>query len=129
MGKTAQDAVKDARTDVAKTVARAMRALRIGIGSKSTEQIQAGFAEDQRNAPMWVHASLRLGAAFVTSQGQNATPSGGGGLAVVVVAPAQSVVAWQEQAEAFRIATAPKSKVIDAAPVASVPVTSPKGGR
>jgi hypothetical protein len=108
MAKSTQDAVRDARNDVAKTISRAMRALKIGIGAKTAEQIRLGFEQDQRNAPMWVHAALRLGSAYVTTQGQNATPNDRGGLAVVVVAPSASVEAWQQQANAFRDSAKPK---------------------
>lgn len=124
MAKSKHDAVKAARADIARVISRSMRALRIGIGQRTDQDIKAGFEADQRNAPLWCHAAIRLGGAYITTQGQQAAPSDRGQLNIVVVNPAASVAAWQQQADQFLQATKPK--VIDAVPV---PVESKSGGK
>jgi hypothetical protein len=113
----AHDAVRIARAkaDVAKVVSRSMRALSIGIGSRSVDEIRAGFAENSKDAPMWVHAVMRLGQAKVVAT-EKAPDTGRASLNVVVVGAATSVEAWQQQAETFRIASQPKRPVLDVVP-------------
>lgn len=103
--------IAKAKADVAKVVQRSMRALAIGIGQRSPDEIKAGFAENAKDAPMWVHAVLRLGQAKVSSA-EKTPDAGRASLNVVVVAPSNSVAAWQEQAEQFKMATAPKPAVL-----------------
>jgi hypothetical protein len=111
------DAVRIARAkaDVAKVVSRSMRALSIGIGNRGVEEIRAGFAENSKDAPMWVHAVMRLGQAKVVAT-EKAPDTGRASLNVVVVGAATSVEAWQQQAETFRLASQPKRSVLDVVP-------------
>jgi hypothetical protein len=105
-----------AKADVAKVVSRSMRALSIGIGSRSVDEIRAGFAENSQDAPMWVHAVMRLGQAKVVAT-EKAPETGRASLNVVVVQAAGSVAAWEQQAENFRLATAPKPVALIDVPV------------
>src|SRR5262245_9439928 len=102
MGKTALQAINRAKLDIAKTVARSIRAVTLGIGKKSKEECEAAFSMNQKEAPLWAHAAVKLSGQHLITQGKN----GGGGapasLAVVVVNPVQSVAEWQQQADAFR---------------------------
>jgi hypothetical protein len=108
MGRTARQAVAAARHDVAKTISRSLRALNVGIGKRSEEEIKQAFDMPQKEAPMWTHAALRIGAAHVTSQGKDGDRGLPTGLAVIVVGQAGSVESWEKQAEAFRLPEAPK---------------------
>lgn len=112
--------IAKAKADVAKVVQRSMRALAIGIGNRPVEEIRAGFAENQKEAPMWVHAVVRLGQAKVASA-EKSPETQRASLNVVVVNAANTVDAWQQQAEAFRIANQPKPVA-----VLDVPVKEPR---
>ena len=102
MGSSKRDGMAAAKEDVAAVISRSMRAIKHGIGKRSSEDIKAAFELPMAEAPAWAHAAIRMAGTHITVQGQSSTPQTGTQLQVVVMNNAPSIAAWQAQADQFK---------------------------
>lgn len=115
MSKPVEDAIEGAREAVAKAVAASMRAITIGIGDRSPENVKEAFDDNPKNAPLWAHAALRIAANVIKAE-QGAGQTTNTSLNIVLVEKA-SREEWLEMAaphrSALRQLSGQPEKVID----------------
>ncbi len=120
MSKPVEDAIESARDAVAKAVQASMRAITIGIGDRTHEDIKDAFKYGPKDAPLWAHAAVRIAAGVIKAE--QASPTVNTSLNIVLVEKA-SREEWLQMAaphrSALRQLSGQPDKIIDVAPAVS----------
>lgn len=113
---SSRDAVRRAKSDVAETIALAVKHTRRVLEGLTDAELDAGFRESNKDAPAFTHLVRALAQSQIKAE-QAQGPTVQNNLNLVIVPTAKSNESWLEDTKQFRQLPPGAQKAIDVVPL------------
>lgn len=108
--KQLEGAADEVQKHLTKAALCAMRAVALGIGDRTEEEIKAAFSETSQSAPLWAHAATRIATSALKAEGNVGTVNNT--LNLIIAGREKSNEAWLERADEFKAVAAERRKAL-----------------
>lgn len=110
MSRPKQPDADEAQRHLTKAAVCAMRAVALGIGERSEDEIKAAFDTNSKEAPLWAHAATRIASYALKAEGNQGTVNNT--LNLIIAGREKSNEAWLERADEFKAVASERRKAL-----------------